>query len=281
MRIFLTGSEGQLGTDLLPVLANDEVIAPSEADMDLRDADSVRDAIVAAKPEVVMHVAAFTAVDRCETEPELAHAVNAVGTENVAAGARAAGAHVLYVSTDYVFDGSKPDPYVETDTPNPISVYGRTKLAGEQALAATDTVVRTSWVVGAYGANMVKTILRLAESNPELSFVDDQRGHPTFTADLASMMRRLAEARAEGIFHVTNQSAVSWFEFAQAVLSAAGEDPNRVSPIATADLQPARPAPRPANSVLDNASLRREGYELLADFHEPLQRVVTQLLSDS
>jgi dTDP-4-dehydrorhamnose reductase len=177
-----------------------------------------------------------------------------------------------------VFDGEKPDPYVETDAPNPQSEYGRSKLGGERALGADDMIVRISWVCGRHGNNMVKTILRLAAGHDPLQFVDDQRGHPTFADDAAAMVARLVEERRAGIFHVTNQVAVTWFEFAQSVLTAAGLDPARVSPIATADLVPRRPAPRPANSVLDNAALQAAGIPLLPDFHEPLDRLVHELI---
>ena len=200
--------------------------------------------------------------------------------------AAAIAARVCYVSTDYVFDGTSADPYNEWDQPNPQSVYGRSKRAGEIELLQTlpgpaTTIVRTSWVCGAHGSNMVKTVLRLASdpAHERLAFVDDQRGCPTFTADLASMIRRLVVERRPGLFHVTNQGPTTWFEFARAVIAAAGMDPNRVDPISTEQLQPPRPAPRPANSVLDNAALRLSGVPLLSDFHEPLERVVKELTS--
>lgn len=158
-------------------------------------------------------------------------------------------------------------------------MYGRSKRGGELELGPEDTTVRTSWVCGRHGANMVGTILRLAAEPGTLRFVDDQRGHPTFADDLAAMVARLVTEQRRGLFHVTNQGAVSWFEFARAVLTAAGDDPARVEPILTADLDPPRPAPRPANSVLDNAALRLSGVPLL-DHHEvPLRRLVGHLLA--
>jgi dTDP-4-dehydrorhamnose reductase len=225
----------------------------------------------------VLHAGAFTAVDRCESEPDEAYRVNSLGTRHVADGARRVGAHVVYVSTDYVFDGTKPDPYVEWDEPSPQTVYGRSKLGGERELDPGWTIARVSWVSGLHGANMVKTALRLAEGDGRLRFVDDQRGHPTFTEDLAPMLIRLGVERRPGTFHVTNQGAVSWYEFVREILLAAGLDPGRVEPIGTAELQPPRPAPRPANSVLDNAALRLSGLPLLADFREPLARLVERL----
>jgi len=187
---------------------------------------------------------------------------------------------VHYVSTDYVFDGTKSSPYVEWDTTAPSSVYGASKLAGELELGAESSIIRTSWVCGYHGGNMVKTILRIAAENDRLSFVDDQHGHPTFADDLAVMIKRIVVDRRTGTFHVTNQGAVSWFDFAQEVLIASGADPARVQPVATADLQPPRPAPRPANSVLENAALRLSGIELLDDFRIPLQRLVNRILAD-
>ncbi len=187
------------------------------------------------------------------------------------------GAHLTYFSTDYVFDGTKPSPYLETDTPNPQSVYGATKLAGELAVGGDALILRISWVCGAHGANMVKTILRLAREHERLSFVDDQRGNPTFSADLAPLVRQMVSDQRTGIFHTTNQGAVSWFEFAQAVMTAAGLDPDRVTPISTADLTPRRPAPRPANSILENAALMNASIDLLPDFREPLNRLIREL----
>ena len=244
---------------------------------DLSSRDSVLGAICSVEPDVVLHAGAFTAVDRCETEADDAYRINAMGTRHVADACRRVGAHLLYVSTDYVFDGTKDAPYHEWDTPNPRSVYGRSKLGGEACCGPDATVVRTSWVCGAHGANMVKTVLRAAANPGELRFVHDQIGHPTFAEDLAAMLLRLAVDRRGGTFHVTNQGAVSWCEFVAAILDAAGEDPARAVPISTAELQPARPAPRPANSVLDNAALRLSGIPPLDDFRVPLQRLVAQL----
>jgi len=187
----------------------------------------------------------------------------------------------VHVSTDYVFDGRLERPYHEWDPPNPLSVYGASKRAGEvEALAhgPAATVVRTSWLCGEHGSNVVRTVLdRASRSQDRLAFVDDQRGCPTMTADLARMLRRLALDRRSGLYHVTNQGAVTWYEFVREVLAAAGHDPGRVQPITTAELDPPRPAPRPANSVLDNAALRTAGIPLLRDFREPLAELIAKL----
>lgn len=277
MRVLVTGAGGQVGTELVAALDHHEVVGLTHGDLDVGDRAAVHAAVAAAAPDAVAHAAAWTAVDACEGDPDRAYRVNALGTRFVAEAARDAGAHLVYVSTDYVFDGTKADPYLEWDPPSPRSVYGRSKLGGEHEVDATGTVVRTSWVCGRHGANMVKTILRLAAGDGPLRFVADQRGHPTFADDLAAMIVRLVEERRTGTFHVTNQGAVSWFEFAGAVLAAAGHDTARLEPIATADLDPPRPAPRPANSMLDNAALRLSSIDALDHFEVPLRRLVAQL----
>src|SRR5688572_29373449 len=274
MRVVITGARSQLGHDLVVAFAGQEVVAVDHTKLDVADRDAVLQLLGATRPDAVVHAAAWTAVDACESDPDRAFQVNALGTRHVVEGARLVGAHVLYVSTDYVFDGTASSPYTEWDTPNPLSVYGRSKLGGELELDPGSTVVRTSWVSGAHGPNMVKTVLRLDAERDELAFVDDQHGYPTFTADLAGMILRLVMARMPGRFHVTNQGQTTWYGFARSVLEAAGRDPDKVRPIATIDLQPPRPAPRPANSLLDNAALRLQGVPLLADHHEPLERLV-------
>ena len=281
MRVLITGAGGQLGRDLhLHCEAQgDEVTAGTRATLDVGDRDAVYQAITSLRPDVVLHAGAYTAVDACETELDTAYRVNALGTRWVDDASRRVGAYLCYVSTDYVFDGTKLGPYLEWDRTNPQSVYGASKLGGEHEVAAHApgaSVVRTSWVCGEHGANMVKTVLRLAD-RPELAFVDDQRGCPSFTADLAVGIRRLAAARMPGTFHMTNQGDVSWYEFVRAVLASAGHDPAKVRPIKTEELDPPRPAPRPANSVLDNAALRLAGLPLLPHYRASLDRLVARL----
>jgi dTDP-4-dehydrorhamnose reductase len=277
MRILITGAGGQLGSELVEVFADHEVLGVPRERLDVADREAVLALVTTERPTAIVHAGAWTAVDACETDPDRALRINALGTRHVAEAAQRVGAHVCYVSTDYVFDGTKSEPYVEWDTPNPRSVYGRSKLGGEHELTPGSTIVRTSWVAGRHGRNMVKTILRLAAQHDHVSFVSDQRGNPTFTEDLARVIRLLVLERRPGLFHVTNQGSVSWFEFAVAVFQAAGLDPKRVRPIATTELDPPRPAPRPANSVLDNAALRLSGLPPLDDFHEPLARLVAAL----
>ncbi len=305
LRVLLTGGNGQLGRDLRDVLAGRvpdggepagtpgilpevaegtfDVLSTDIDDLDLRDRDAVRSCAAAFRPDMVLHGGAYTAVDACESDPDTAFAVNALGTRHVAEAASEVGAHLVYVSTDYVFDGSLDRPYVEWDAPSPRSVYGRSKLGGEMEVhriaGGSATVVRTAWVSGAHGANMVKTVLRLSEASPDapLRFVDDQRGCPTFTADLARGLVRLALDRRPGTYHLTNQGETTWFGFAQATLEAAGLDPGRVVPIATADLDPPRPAPRPANSRLENAAVLLSGLPPLPVWQDALGRLVAAL----
>jgi dTDP-4-dehydrorhamnose reductase len=278
MKVLITGANGQLGHELVraTIATGHEVVATSHETLDITKKSDVDAAITAARPDVVIHAAAWTAVDACESDPEKALLVNGTATKYIADAAHSVGAHVVYISTDYVFDGSKAKPYEEGDATNPQSVYGSSKLAGELALGATDAIVRIAWVCGFYGANMVKTILRLAEQ-PQLKFVDDQIGNPTFADDAAAMIVRLAAEKRPGTWHVTNQGDVSWYEFAREVLIAGGFDPDKVAPIKTHELQPPRPAKRPFNSVLNNASLKNAGIDLLPDFRIPLKRLVSQL----
>jgi dTDP-4-dehydrorhamnose reductase len=300
MRVLVTGADGQLGRDLLDALAGRvpvggrrcsllapegpvpgldyEVLATDIGNMRVDDRDAVQEVVRSFVPDVVLHGGAVTAVDACETEVDLAYSVNAIGTRNVAEAARAVGAHLLYVSTDYVFDGTSSRPYREWDGPNPQSVYGASKLAGERECPPGSTIVRTSWVCGAHGSNMVKTALRLAGGDGPLRFVDDQHGSPTFTADLAPALISLGLDRRPGVFHVTNGGATTWWGFVRAVLEAAGGDPERVLPITTADYP--LPAPRPANSVLDNMALRLSGLPLLPDWQDGLSRLLAALLHE-
>jgi dTDP-4-dehydrorhamnose reductase len=274
MKILVTGAGGMVGREVVEALAPHDVIGVDHARLDVTDRDAVLAVVGSVNPDAVVHCAAMTAVDACETEPDRAFLVNALGTRFIVEAARKARAYVVALSTDYVFDGEQPDPYDEWDTPNPMSVYGRSKLAGEREMGDSGAVVRTSWVIGRHGANMAKTILRLAGGDAPLRFVDDQRGCPTVAADLATMLRTFVVERLPGTWHVTNQGAVSWFEFAQEMVRAAGYDPARVEPIATKELDPPRPAPRPANSVLDNRALRITGRPLLPDFRESLPDLV-------
>jgi dTDP-4-dehydrorhamnose reductase len=280
VKLLVTGAGGQLGTDLAAVCdaAGDDVIAAMRAELDVGDREAVHALVAATRPDVVVNCAAWTAVDACEADPARAQRDNGDAVTWLREACDGAGAHLVQISTDYVFDGTLDHPYREDDATNPLSVYGRSKLAGEHAAGEPATIVRTSWVCGATGGNMVKTVLRVMREGSTLSFVSDQCGCPTFTADLAPLVRRLAVERRPGIFHATNQGAVSWYEFVRDIVAVAGGDPAMVQPITTAELTPPRPAPRPANSVLDNAALAAAGIPLLRHYRAPLAELVTQLV---
>lgn len=278
--VLVTGAGGQLGHDTCAAFerAGWRVLGLSRAQLDVGDERAVADAVAKAKPDVIANTAAFTAVDDCESQPQRAFRDNRDALRWLRRAADATGSHLIHISTDYVFDGTKPAPYIESDQPNPTSVYGRSKWEGEIEAGDGATIVRTSWVFGEHGHNMVKTVLRLAaDPDRPLAFVDDQRGCPTFTVDLAGALVTLAQDRTPGIYHLTNARAVSWFEFAAEILSAAGLDAARVTAIATADLHPPRPAPRPANSVLDNAAWRAAGRAALPDHGDALGRLMSRI----
>ncbi len=290
LKILVTGSKGQLGNDLMAYLSgskpqgsdekpgfNSDIFDPLGVDIDsvdITNRDAVLELFDQFRPNVVIHGAAFTAVDRCESEVDLAFAANAIGTRNIVEGARSQNCHVLYVSTDYVFDGTKSSAYNEWDSPNPLSQYGKSKLAGEKEVGVNSTIVRTSWVCGYNGSNMVKTVLKLLKSGTSLSFVDDQHGCPTFTADLSKRLIELALSKRPGIFHASNQGPTTWFDFARQIAQTYGYDKDRIEPISTEELVPKRPAPRPMNSVLDNMAFRLSNIDPMNMWEDSLSRLI-------
>jgi dTDP-4-dehydrorhamnose reductase len=278
-RLLVTGGSGQLGRELVPAFEGWDVLAPTPPAFDLSDRDAVLGVITSWSPDAIVHAGAWTDVDGCERQPDLAWAVNALGTRHVTDAARLVGAHLCVISTDYVFDGRATTPYTEWDPTTPLSVYGRSKLGGEREalMLAGTTVVRTSWLCGPSGRNFVATMLRLAAGEGEVRVVHDQHGCFTSATDLAQAIRRLVAGRLPGVFHVTNQGETTWFELARATFASAGYDPDRVRPIATTELDPPRPAPRPAYSVLDNAALRLSGLPLLGEWPDALHRLVKEL----
>ncbi len=255
-RWLVTGSGGMLGHDLVAVLDKTpgaEITARTRAELDITDPDAVEAAV--AGHDVVVNAAAWTDVDGAEAAEDAAYAVNATGPATLAAASARHGARLLQVSTDYVFDGLASTPYAEDAQTAPRSAYGRTKLAGERAVitsGARASVVRTAWVYGEHGKNFVATMLRLAAGEEPVDVVDDQRGSPTWSADLAAALVSLGSSEApDGIYHVTNRGDITWYGLARAVFGGAGADPDRVRPTTT-DRYP-RPAPRPAYSVLGSA----------------------------
>ncbi len=273
MRVMITGAAGMLGADACVAARADghEVIAVDRNELDITDAAAVHAGLAEARPDAVINCAAWTDVDGAESAEDAAQAVNGTGAGNVAAASDAVGAWTVHVSTDYVFDGLKDSPYVESDSPNPRSAYGRTKRHGEDAVAAAapgrHTIVRSSWLFGTAGACFPATIARIATERDEITVVDDQVGCPTFTGHLAPALLRLAREQMPGVLHVAGGGSCSWFQFARAIVESLGIE-CEVKPGATADL--GRPAPRPANSVL----VSERGAPLLPDWHRGLAEYV-------
>lgn len=279
-KVLITGADGQVGREATALFtaAGWDVTAGDRAVLDVSSRRDVHAAIEALKPDAVVNLAAWNAVDLAETEPDAAYAANTMAVRFLAEATRKARARLCHVSTDYVFDGTKEGAYLEWDRTNPQSVYGRSKEAGEREAGPDALVVRTSWVCGAQGSNAVTTVLKLAaDPDRTLAFVTDQRGCPTLARDLADTLLALITDGHTGTFHVTNAGAVSWYEFVQQILVTAGHPADRVRPITTAELDPPRPAPRPTNSVLDHAALRLSGLAPMRHFTEPLAEMVDEL----
>lgn len=264
MKILVTGKTGQLGHDLYELLKDkEEVIAVGREEFDITDINSTQKFIKEYLPDVIVHCAAYTKVDDCEKNKDLAYKVNAIGTGNVASICRDIGAKMVYISTDYVFDGTKNTPYLEFDTPNPLNVYGKSKLAGEEIVKEIldkHYIVRTSWLYGINGNNFVKTMLRLSKERSIIKVVNDQHGIPTFTRDLAEGLYFLIKTDAYGTYHITNSGETTWYEFAKKIFEISKINV-MVEPITTEEYN--APALRPKYSVLDNYILKlRFNYEM-------------------
>ncbi|MBE5202633.1 MULTISPECIES: dTDP-4-dehydrorhamnose reductase [Pectobacterium] len=281
MKILLTGANGQLGRCFQDRLPTEwEILATDTAELDITDLARVEEIVKDFQPDAIVNTAAYTAVDKAESEPELAEKINVTGPENLAIAASKQGIRLVHVSTDYVFDGNATEPYHEDSATNPLSVYGKTKLAGEQAVtqAAPETIiVRTAWVFSEYGNNFVKTMLRLAKERDTLSIVNDQRGCPTYAGDLAQAIISLLEKNAAGgIYHYAGDKEVNWFEFAHAIFFVAVQKAvlskaPTLTPITTA--QYPTPAHRPAYSTLACKKIEKEGITL-SNWQDALQKVI-------
>ncbi len=274
MKILITGGQGQLGREMSLFLQEKReyaVNAPGHAELDILNADEVTTQLKAWHPDVIIHTAAYTKVDQAEAEPDEAWRVNALGSRNIAVAAEEVGARFVFLSTDYVFDGKKGTSYDEWDGPNPESVYGRSKLAGEELVRMVSRrffIVRTSWVYGPYGGNFVKTMLGLARAGKAVRVVADQVGSPTYTYDLARFLERLLRTEAYGVYHATNAGFCSWYEFAQAIFEEAGIAAH-LEPCTTEEFP--RPAKRPQYSVLEHKAIRLNGWEDLRPWREGLR----------
>lgn len=274
MKILVTGAKGQLGTDVVSELETRgyEVVPADIAEADITDEKSVTEFVGNACPDVVVHCAAYTAVDAAESDAAMCEKINAQGTENVAKACAAVGAKIIYLSTDYVYDGKGNKPHTEDEPTNSLSVYGRTKLCGENAVKKyTDRyfIVRTSWVFGKHGKNFVRTMLALSETRDSLSVVCDQVGSPTYTPDLARLLADMCESDAYGVYHATNEGYCSWYEFAKEIFRRAGKAVD-VQPVLTKDYKCA--AVRPLNSRLSKDKLAANGFARLPDWRDALER---------
>ncbi|KAF1291991.1 dTDP-4-dehydrorhamnose reductase [Candidatus Enterococcus leclercqii] len=277
--ILITGGNGQLGTELRKLLDEQQVtyVSTDSSEMDITDAKQTRQVIEELKPEVIYHCAAYTAVDKAEEESKaLDELINVDGTRNVAEAAKAVGATLVYISTDYVFDGAKKEhTYKESDTPAPLNEYGRTKLLGEQAVAAIMDnyyIIRTSWVFGNYGNNFVFTMQRLAKSHSKLTVVNDQFGRPTWTRTLAEFMTFVVQEQAPfGIYHLSNEGSCSWYEFAKEILK---DTTVEVAPVTSAEYP--QKARRPQYSVMDLSKAEALGFVI-----PTWQTALSEMLSES
>jgi dTDP-4-dehydrorhamnose reductase len=276
MKVMIIGATGLLGKPLMRQWTGAELMGMGSRDLDIGDATRVRELIDKNNPDWIVLAAAYTDVDGCEKNPALAFAVNRDGAVNVANAAKTTRARLLFLSSDYVFDGTKTTPYEVTDARNPQSVYGRSKAEAELRLLEIlpdACIVRTSWLFGAGGRCFPVTILKLAATRPELEVVNDQRGCPTYTVDLAAAIVGLCGKNAGGVVHACNAGECTWFDFAREIVSSAGLKKTEVRPVSSAHM--ARPAPRPAYSVLSATSLHRYGIEM-PDWKDALRRYLDE-----
>jgi dTDP-4-dehydrorhamnose reductase len=282
MKLLVIGCNGQLGTDMMRVASGggfpaDGIDFPA---IDIAKPDSIEAAVARFRPDVIVNCAAHTAVDACETEIEKAFALNQGGVRNIAAAARRSGAAVAHISTDYVFDGTKKTAYVETDSPNPASVYGKSKLAGEMELAASCDrywIFRIAWLYGTAGSNFVKTIRGVAQkraaAREPLKVVNDQKGTPTYTVHVCRQVLSIVNTAQYGMFHCTNEGQCTWFEFARRIVRAYGIHVD-LEPCTTAEFP--RPAPRPANSVLENERLKKLGLNIMPHWEQGFEEFLME-----
>ncbi|MBT2763300.1 dTDP-4-dehydrorhamnose reductase [Paenibacillus sp. ISL-20] len=285
MKVLITGAQGQLGQDMARIFsrAGHEVFSYGREELNITDLDHSLHVVSTCRPDWVIHCAAYTAVDAAQTDVEGAYLVNAIGTRNMALAAEKIDAKIVFVSTDYVYSGTTERPYIEYDSPDPQSVYGKSKLAGEQMVQSFCSrwfIVRTSWLFGLNGNNFVKTMLRLGQEKPKLQVVNDQKGSPTYTVDLARFLLSIISTEKYGIYHASNSGSCTWYEFTGAIFEEARE---QLGLDITAELQPCttaefpRPAPRPANSVMDHLAIRLNQLEDLPHWRDGLKQFMLDI----
>ena len=279
MKILITGSNGMLGHDLIDVLdkSHDLILTDSKV-LDITDKKQTIEYICNVKPDVVINSAAYTDVDGCEENRDLAYSVNGEGVRNLALACRDVDCPLVHISTDYVFDGSATEPIREDGEIGPISIYGKSKLKGEEAIQEILDkyfIIRTAWLYGINGRNFPKTMLELAENHSEITVVYDEVGTPTYTPDLAGGIAELIETDYYGIYHLTNSGSCSWCEFARYIFEIAGKDV-KVIPVTASEF--ARPAPRPSYSVLDNRNWVEKGFKPLRDYKEAIKDYIELII---
>jgi len=278
MRVLIAGCRGMLGADLMEVFRpGHEILGLDRPEIDITDLEQCLSIAEGFRPEVILNAAAFTRVDECETRQREAFLVNGEGAGNLCRAAAAVGSRMVHYSTDYVFDGIKREAYLEEDLPNPQSVYGKSKLLGEDLVrrhCPDHLILRTSWLFGRHGANFIRTIVSAAQKGAPLRVVDDQRGSPTYSKDLASQTLRMVDARCRRTYHVTNSGSCTWFELASQALEFAAIHTVALAPVSTLEFP--RPAPRPANSILANARLQREGFRLMRPWQDAVREYVRE-----
>jgi dTDP-4-dehydrorhamnose reductase len=281
MKIMITGSKGMLGSQVVKILSQNsswEIIGVSRKDFDITVREESYGSIHRIRPDVVIHTAAYTDVDGCEKDWKRAYTANGIGTRYIALACRDSGAKMIYISTDYIFNGRKKEPYLPDELPDPLNEYGNSKLLGEfhiQELLEDYLIIRSAWLFGPGGKNFVEKILKAADCGEKLRVVHDQIGTPTYTLDLAEAIASLVKIQARGIVHVTNQNYCSRYEQAQEIIRQTGRENVEIIPIATAETD--RPAPRPAYSVLDNSLYIEFTQKPLPHWQDALQHYLKAL----
>ncbi|WP_273476809.1 dTDP-4-dehydrorhamnose reductase [Methanobrevibacter woesei] len=278
MKVLITGSNGMLGHDLIDVLdGKHELIKTTSKSLDITDEDKVKEYIVNENPDIVINSAAYTDVDGCETNEEIAYKVNGEGVKNLALACKVVDCPLLHISTDYVFNGENNKPWMEDDEVGPISIYGKSKLQGEEAIESILDkffIIRTSWLYGINGGNFPKTMLELAKTHDTLTVVTDEIGTPTYTLDLAQAIAELIETEYYGIYHITNSDYCSWFDFAKYIFEVKNINVN-VVPVTAEEF--ARPASRPHYSVLNNSNWVNNGFKPLRSYKEAIKDYLKHL----
>ncbi|KON88338.1 dTDP-4-dehydrorhamnose reductase [Sporosarcina globispora] len=279
VKILITGAHGQLGKELVRKShLSHSIVSLGKKELDITSQDQVENVILHFKPQYIIHTAAFTSAEQCEIQRKKAFEVNALGAGIVAKTAEKVDARLFYISTDYVFDGKKNSPYTVEDKPNPLSIYGMSKLLGERLvlLSKNASIIRTSWLFGHDGSNFVKTMLKLAKMGKEVKVVNDQIGCPTYVSDLAETILQLLEKK-NGIYHVSNSGYCSWYTFAQTIFEEAGFDSKLVKPVTTKEYGAI--CPRPEYSIMENNSLVKQGIKPLRHWKEALNEFMRKELS--